>query len=62
MQQIGTENPSRQSTPAASGRTGLWISLIGIAALVVVTQTLVELVGMVVYVRLVPRLVPLTPR
>lgn len=31
-----------------------------IAALVVVTQTLVELVGMVVYVRLVPRLVPLT--
>lgn len=36
MQQIGTENPSRQSTPAASGRTGLWISLIGIAALVVI--------------------------
>lgn len=33
-----------------------------IAALVVVTQTLVELVGMVVYVRLVPRLVPLTRR
>ncbi|MDQ1106571.1 bile acid:sodium symporter [Nocardioides zeae] len=33
-----------------------------IAALVVVTQTLVELVGMVVYVRVVPRLVPLTPR
>lgn len=31
-----------------------------IAALVVVTQTLVELVGMVVYVRLVPQLVPLT--
>jgi ACR3 family arsenite efflux pump ArsB len=31
-----------------------------IAALVVVTQTLVELVGMVVYVRLAPRLVPLT--
>ena len=36
MQQIGTENPSRQSTSAASGRTGLWISLIGIAALVVI--------------------------
>ncbi|WP_326631791.1 bile acid:sodium symporter [Nonomuraea fuscirosea] len=31
----------------------------GIAAAVVVTQTLVEVVGMVVYVRLVPRLLPL---
>lgn len=31
-----------------------------IAAVVIVTQTLVEVVGMVVYVRVVPRLVPLT--
>ena len=30
---------------------------LAIAALVVVTQTLVELVGMVAYVRLIPRLI-----
>jgi len=34
---------------------------LAIAALVVVTQTLVELVGMVVYVRLIPRLIPARP-
>jgi ACR3 family arsenite efflux pump ArsB len=34
---------------------------LAIAAVVVVTQTLVELVGMVAYVRLVPRLVPADP-
>lgn len=34
---------------------------LAIAALVVVTQTLVELVGMVVYVRLIPRLIPAKP-
>ncbi|MCW0193439.1 MAG: hypothetical protein OJJ55_19345 [Rhodococcus sp.] len=32
---------------------------LSLAAVVVVTQTLVELVGMVIYVRLIPRLVPL---
>lgn len=34
---------------------------LAIAALVVVTQTLVELVGMVIYVRLIPRLIPARP-
>ncbi|MEW1633642.1 bile acid:sodium symporter [Streptomyces sp. NPDC093801] len=33
---------------------------LAVAAVVVVTQTLVEVIGMVVYVRLVPRLVPAT--
>ena len=45
MQQIGTENPSRQSTPAASGRTGLWISLIGIAALVAILLVYIVMVA-----------------
>lgn len=36
MQQIGTASPSRQTTPSTSGRAGLWISLIGIAALLVI--------------------------
>lgn len=31
---------------------------LAVAAVVVVTQTLVEIVGMVIYVRVVPRLVP----
>lgn len=33
---------------------------LSLAAVVVVTQTLVELVGMVIYVRLIPRLVPMS--
>ena len=35
---------------------------LSVAAVVVVTQTLVEVVGMLAYVRLVPRLIPSTPR
>ena len=31
---------------------------LGLAPVVVVTQTLVELVGMIIYVRLLPRLIP----
>ncbi|WP_144793465.1 hypothetical protein [Kocuria palustris] len=36
MQQIGTESQAPQKSPSASGRAGLWISVIGIAALVVI--------------------------
>ncbi|WP_406490551.1 bile acid:sodium symporter [Streptomyces phaeochromogenes] len=35
---------------------------LAVAAVVVVTQTLVEVLGMVAYVRLIPRLVPAAPR
>lgn len=35
---------------------------LAVAAVVVVTQTLVEVVGMVLYVRAIPRLVPATVR
>ncbi|MCE0536089.1 bile acid:sodium symporter [Kineosporia rhizophila] len=35
---------------------------LAVAALVVVTQTLVEVIGMVIYVRIVPRLLPLQPQ
>lgn len=38
-------------------------SPLAFAALVVVTQTLVELIGMVIYVRLIPLLIPrVSPR
>ena len=33
---------------------------LSLAAVVVVTQTLVELIGMIAYVRIVPRLAPAT--
>jgi arsenite transporter len=32
---------------------------LAIAAVVIVTQTLVEIIGIVTYVRLIPRLIPL---
>jgi len=35
---------------------------LALAALVVVTQTLVELIGMVLYVRFLPRIVPAAQR
>ncbi|MFE2163571.1 hypothetical protein ACFXB3_00575 [Streptomyces sp. NPDC059447] len=46
---------------AARRRTCLALALpdeLAVAAVVVVTQTLVEVIGMIAYVRLVPRLVP----
>lgn len=36
MQQIGSEPQTSQKSPATSGRAGLWISVIGIAVLVVI--------------------------
>lgn len=34
---------------------------LGLVALVVITQTLVELIGMVIYIKALPRLIPISP-
>jgi hypothetical protein len=51
--------PCRRNSPHyADIITSVGGSRLSLAAVVVVTQTLVELIGMVLYVRYVPRLVP----
>ncbi len=49
---------TRPATPLSCPAALALPDAFSVASIVIVTQTLVEIIGMVVYVRLVPRLLP----